>query len=151
MDSTEVRAELREVEERLKKIDHDRRKLVQIREGLEAWLDLQGSNGKTPAYLRPKKSRSQPKGARSLRSAVLQVLQEAGGEPLHVRDILVRAQAMGAATEAKNPAHVLDLICYSLLKRGGQPLQRVAPSTWRWIAEDDEPAWLRAVTESPTT
>ena len=76
-----------------------------------------------------------PKGKVSLRSTVLQVIRDARGQSLHTAEIYKRARAAGASTEAKNPPAIIDLVSYSL-KKSGQPIEKSAPRTWRWVGED---------------
>lgn len=79
---------------------------------------------------------SRTKGTIGMVTAVLNVLKEAKGEPMHVREILPRALAMGAITESKDPANVVDLVAFNL-RRDGKPVEKVAAKTWRFIGDLD--------------
>jgi hypothetical protein len=63
---------------------------------------------------------------------VVDVLKEARGEPLHVKEIWRRVSAKGAKTAAKSPLGAIDLTCYSILKYHPKALEKVRPRTWRW-------------------
>jgi hypothetical protein len=77
---------------------------------------------------KPQKNRT--KGVRSLRGAVLEVLQKAEG-PLTTKEIWRRVQDLGAETDAHNPVAVVDLTVYQL-KRTGEPVKKVGPATWEY-------------------
>lgn len=77
-------------------------------------------------------------GTIGLVSAVLAVLREAKGEPLHVRDILPRALEKGAKTNARNPLGVVDMVAANL-RRDGKPVAKAGPRTWRWVGENPLP------------
>lgn len=77
-------------------------------------------------------------GTIGLVSAVLEVLQDAQGEPLHVKAILPRALAKGARTNAKNPLGVVDMVAANL-RRDGKPVDKTGPRTWRWVGASPLP------------
>lgn len=147
MDKTTAKGELRAVQERIAVIDLERDALLKWRDGLESWLALQGTNGSasvaTAKVVQPKLGLGGPKsapsgkpvGTVSLRSAVLDIVREAGGRPLAATDILRLARSRGADSAAKNPEQVVDLILYTLRKRNHQPLERVDKGTWRWVGQ----------------
>jgi hypothetical protein len=86
-----------------------------------------------PPFIEPsstKRGRA-PKGTISFRQAVLTVIRDARGEPLHVKEILARTKKMGAITTAKDPHAITDLMSYSLMK-SGEPMKKVAGRTWAW-------------------
>jgi hypothetical protein len=131
MEEKAVRKHLDEVKEALKANEDEHEVLLALLRGYEGWLRLHGSNGEAQLPLvEAKRSATAPKGAVSFRRAVLAVLKDAHGEPLHTREILRRAQMMGAATAAKQPDAITDLMCYSLKKQ--YPLVKTGPRTWRW-------------------
>ena len=132
MEEKTVREHLAEVREALKKNEEEREFLLSVLRGYEGWLRLRGSNGRQLEFVESKAGPSAPKGTVSFRSAVLTVVREAHGEPLHSKEILRRARAMGATTTAKQPEAITDLMCYSLKKN--YPLEKVAGRTWRWAA-----------------
>jgi len=139
MEEKTVRDHLAEVREALKRNEEEREVLLALLRGYEGWLRLRGSNGATQLILaEPKAAPAVPKGAVSFRSAVLTVLREAHGEPLHSREILKRVLSMGATTTAKQPQAITDLMCYSL--RDAYPIKKVGPRTWAWISEPQGPS-----------
>ena len=70
-----------------------------------------------------------PLPAISYRSAVLRVLREAHGEPLHTKEIARRAEAVGGKSAAKDPIAITDLVIHNLAK--SHPVTKTAPRTWR--------------------
>lgn len=140
MDKTSVKAQLDQVKDRLSVLDAERDVLNTIRAGLEAWLTLGDKgrvNGAKQPTLRlgdPKAPTGKPVGSVSLRGQVLPILQ-AAGHPMTTAEIYASAQGRGAASGAKDPAGVVDLILYTMKKRNGAPVQRVGPQTWRWAGE----------------
>jgi hypothetical protein len=141
MDEQTVRQHLAEIRMRLDELDQEREVLLNLLNGYEGWLNLYTSRDGQQAVLmeappvRPRQPRNRPKGSVSLRSAVLHVLREARGAPLHTREILLRAQQLGARTTGKEPLGVTDLTAYSLNKTG-QPIEKVGPRTWRWAGDE---------------
>ena len=142
MDAEIVKKHLAEVNEQLGQLEEERDVLVSLVRGYEGWLRLHGhSNGSKPVEAVPiplpikklRKARTAIQGTISMRSAVQTVLQRAHGEPIHSREILSRARALGAETTSKNPEGVIDLICYTLKQRKKVPLERIGPMTWRWV------------------
>jgi len=145
VDATKARQQLREWNEQLSRLDEEREVLLSLVRGFEGWLRLHGDVAlhapvkAAPSIERPRtRRRTAPrpatslKGSISLRKAVLQVLREAHGEPVHVREILARIEALGAVTEAKNPLKIIDLIASGAKTRNHEPIERVSPRSWRW-------------------
>lgn len=142
MDEKKARRQLQDVKVALNKLDEEREFLVSLIHGYEGWLRLHGSsNGAATLTVRPRAARQSgaartaPKGSVSLRQAVLQIVREAQGSPVHIREILARALAMGAATNAQHPERIVDLVAYNLKSRSNQPLERVSPRSWRWTGK----------------
>lgn len=137
MNETDIRKQLEEVRVALKSNEDEHTVLESLLKGYEGWLRLRGgANGATqlslPPLIVPAKKRGRgPKGTISFRQAVLTVVREARGEPLHVREILARTKKMGAITAAKDPFAITDLMSYSLMK-AGEPMKKVAGRTWIW-------------------
>lgn len=144
MDEPTVRRQLAEVQAALDGIEQEREVLLSLARGYEGWLRLHGLNGQKPAKpsLQASAKRRITKGSvgraveqvvgeLSYRRAVLDVLKEARGEPLHVKEILNRARAKGANTKAKDPVGITDLLLYSSEKQG-QPVRKSGPRTWKW-------------------
>ncbi len=129
MDRATVRKQLDEVRTALKRNEDEHRVLVSLLQGYEGWLRLNPETEVQQLALVPEGPTR--KGSMSFRSAVLRVLQEARGEPLNVREVLVRATTLGAITGAKNPLGAVDLMAYSLAKN--HPVEKVGPRTWRFI------------------
>ena len=131
MEEKTVRTHLDEVKGALKKNEEEHDVLLSLLRGYEGWLRLHGSNGAAQLTLvEPKPRVTTPKGIISFRSAVIAVIKEAHGEPLHTKEILRRALSRGATTAAKQPENITDLMCYSLMK--DYPVAKVAPRTWSW-------------------
>lgn len=142
MDAPMAREQLRELNEALKKVDEEREVLLSLVRGYEGWLRLHGNKGDTataplpvPAPRAKAKRSTATLGTISLRKAVLQVIREAHGSPVHIKEISARAQALGATTTAKDPFRIVDLVAYNLKTRSDQPLERVSPRSWRWTGE----------------
>lgn len=140
MDPSAIRQQLDEVRGALSRNEEEHEVLVSLMKGYEGWLRLnpepQPSFQMVPEPVakpgrNASKGRNATKGTQSFRSAVLQVLRAARGEPLNVREILIRVTALGAVTGAKNPLGAVDLMAYSLAKN--HPVFKVGPRTWRYI------------------
>ena len=73
----------------------------------------------------------------SLRAAILQVLRESKGEPLHVKEVLQQVEALGAHVRSANNDKVsrVDVGIYGL-KRQGLPVERVRTRTWKYLGGD---------------
>lgn len=140
MDEKSVRAQLDDVSRELDTLDERREVLLSLVRGFEGWLRLDGSRATTfplpEPPSKPRESLTAQKGSVSVRSAVLQVIKDARGEPLHAREIARRMIALGAVTAAKDPPAIVDLVAGSLSKRDGLPIEKVAGRTWRWKVEN---------------
>lgn len=132
VDEAEIRRQLEDYKRRLGGIDDERAALIEVVRSLESLLKAVGrpdhvSEG--PLTFPPARTKSStPVGSVSMRSAVAQVMRDAKG-PLHTREVMSRAQAMGASTNAKVPLSVVDLVLLNLAKNG--KAERTAPRTWR--------------------
>jgi hypothetical protein len=148
MDTDTIRKHLAELQDRMERINNESqmiRHLIIGYEGLLRMADpapplLNGKTASAPAK-KPQAARaasgrpsSRQKGSVSLSSAIVRVLQGAEGQPLHTSEIVRRAQAMGAVSEAEHPERVIDLILYGHRKRG-KPVDRTGPLEWRWVGE----------------
>ena len=129
--------------EQLQQIEHNRRAMLRVKETLEAVRDWNGRTTKpTPVRVHP----AEPKGSMAVRQAVIEVLKEAQGQPLHSRLILGRVRAKGAIIDADDPVGVIDLAAYNIRDRNLAPLAKVGPRTWRYVGP---PAEDRALAEVP--
>lgn len=131
MDEKEIRKQLQEVRTSLRRNEEEHAVLVSLVKGFEGWLRLSGLNGRKPtqsqfADVSPAPSEQK---APAFRQAVLQVVKEAQGEPLHVGEILRRAKKLGANTSSKNPENSTDLSLYKW-KSNGEPVEKVRARTW---------------------
>jgi hypothetical protein len=134
LDEVTIRRQLEDYRGRLARMDDERSALTEVVRSLESLLKAVGlpdhTSGGPPTFPPPRPKVSTPVGTVSMRSAVAQVMREANGRPLHTREVMARAQAMGASTNAKVPLSVVDLVLLGLLKKGS--VEKVAPRTWRW-------------------
>ena len=141
MDEPTIRRQFSEFKNRLARIHDEQQALQDIVKGYETLLramaepDYQ-SSGPLDFPAPPGAPLNKP--IVSMRSAVARILQDAAGSPVHSREILERAQAMGASTTAKQPVSVVDLIVLGLLNK--KKVEKVAPRTWRWISVPEKPA-----------
>jgi hypothetical protein len=137
MDEATIRRQLAEFKNRLAHMDEERDGLRKIVEGYETLLRAMSATetGPEPSPARSKRhgAKNAPVGAVSMRSAITRVLYEASGAPLHSKEILARAEALGATTNAKAPLSVVDLVLLGLASRGR--VEKVAPRTWKWSGE----------------
>ena len=134
MDEDSARKMLEEFKAQLTRFEEERDYLLSLVKGLEGWLRVHVTrNGSLPQPSLFDGVATKPKGTISLRGAVVEVLKEARGEPLHVKEILQRITAKGAKTSAKSPLGAVDLTCYSILKYHPKALEKVRPRTWRWL------------------
>jgi hypothetical protein len=147
VDEAAVREQLEQVRVALARNEEEHEALVTIVKGFEAWLRLNTRPAVTlplPVVAakienaKPPLARHAVKGKLSVRQAVLQVLKDARGEPLHAKEIARRVSEMGAVTSSKNPAGVVGLVANSLQTRDSQPIEKVAGQTWRWAATGDQ-------------
>jgi len=134
MDEQMVREHIGEIRERLKTIETEREVLLTLLRGYEGWLRLysNGAAGAQLPLLAPTVTQTAPKRV-SFRGAIRQVLKAARGEPLHVKEIWLRVQELGAHTRSKDPVAAIDFTCYSF--KGA--IKKVAPRTWRWVEDDN--------------
>ena len=141
MEEKTVRAQLEEVQRALSRTEEEREVLISLVRGYEGWLRIHGVREGPSQPLPLRKSAGgrgrKPKGRISLRSAVREVLREAQGEPLHSRELARRVLERGAVSESKKPANVVALVALGL-KRAGEPVDKVAPNTWAWVADDKQ-------------
>lgn len=140
MDAKTVRAHLAEIQSQLARNEDEHEVLLSLARGYEGWLRL---NPEAPApqmkltFEPEPRNRSSPKGSRSFRGAILQVIKDARGEPITTREILPRALALGAATAAKNPLGTVDLMAHSLAKSKHPQIEKVGPRLWRYRGHED--------------
>lgn len=152
MDETSVRAQLREVQNALKVNEQEHEVLMSLLAGLEGWLRLPRRNTNASGMT----SVSSPEGHEddvdpnrpSYRKAVLAVLQESPGQPIHTAELVKRVADKGARSNAKDVKGITDLNVLSLMKHHPE-IQKVAPRTWTWmpngkVSESDKPV-LKAV------
>ena len=143
MDNETIRQQLAAYQGELVRLDHERQMILKIIEGIQALaaLNQQRAQITQPSLPFPPESSPQPissgrpKGTIALRQAVFRVIREGRGRPIPIREILARAQAMGAVSESKNPLRVVDSLAYNWQK-AGEPVVRVSPSSWKWDGED---------------
>ena len=138
MEAKTVRLNLEEIRGALARNEAERDVLVTLLKGYEGWLRLNPEALDPPQMSLPLVQQRLPgptiPGTPSMRGAVLRVLREARGEPLHSKEILRRVTALGAVSNAKNPLGMMDLLAYSLAK--SHPMKKVGPRTWRYYADD---------------
>jgi len=128
MDEKTVRDHMDTIRARLRQLEAERDVLQTLLRGYEGWLRVY-VNGNAPSQL------SLPPappihGKMSIRRAIVQVLKDARGEPLHCKEIWRRAEELGAKTTSKNPAAAVDFTAYTL-----KEIKKVAPRTWSYIGE----------------
>jgi hypothetical protein len=135
IDTGALRKELEKLRDEIAELDGRRETLLTAYKGLEAFMALRSGNGRarqlkmTPVRGR---SRNEPKGTISMASASLTVLEEAQGAPLHAGEIYTRAQRLGAISEAKQPAGIVDLELRKHLAMGA-PIASLGERVWRWV------------------
>lgn len=133
MDENAIRNTMDELRSELEQIDARRERVLEAYKGLEALLALQSGGSNPPLFSMPSSNNvTKPKGKRSMRGAVLQVVKDAHGQPLHSTEILKRARALDANTSAKDPTAIIDLLMYAY-KKEGQPVEKTEPRTWRYV------------------
>lgn len=129
MNEIAVRDHLSELKARLELLDEERGVVIDLIRGYEGWLRLHARGPVEMPGMIPGKKVTRWK--LSIRQAIIKTLKDAHGEPIHAKEILRRISEMGVRPNAKDPAGVIDLSCHSL-KKGGKPIERSAPRTWRW-------------------
>lgn len=129
MNEKTVRDHMETIRARLRQLDTERDVLGTLLKGYEGWLRVY-INGGTPSQLPLQAMRSTIQGKMSIRRAVIQVLKDARGEPLHCKEIWRRAQEIGAKSKAKNPIAAIDFTGYTLPE-----IKKVAPRTWKYIGD----------------
>ena len=142
MDGQTLRQRLREATTEYSDLEARREALANIIKGYEQLIRLDGTpelpQAQPEAQTLPLPIDGSAKGTVSFRSAVIRVLKDAHGEPLHIKEIYQRAVALGAVSGAKEPVRVTDLLIYSLIKRSQMPIDKTAPATYRWAGGDDD-------------
>jgi hypothetical protein len=135
MDEQMVRKHIGEIRDRLRVIESERDVLLTLLRGYEGWLRLYANGHLTSQLPLPITAHTGRKEKRvSFRGAIRQVVEEAHGEPLHVKEIWRRVQELGAMTKSKDALAAIDFTCYSMRER----MKKVAPRTWQSL--DDEAA-----------
>lgn len=134
LDEKAIRRQLVEFEGRLVSLDDERQALLDVVKGYKALLKAMSAPDSVtrepfPQLTLPTRS-SAVVGSISMRSAVPTVL-ERSAQPMHSRDVWEAVQRLGAATAAKDPIAVVDLVILGLHQRG--KVEKVGPRTWRWI------------------
>jgi hypothetical protein len=131
-----ARQHLSEVRAELNRLDKDRATLLNLVKNYEEFLQLRAGNGQ--ATVEPSE---EPRGGRNDReprsgtiatkTAIEKVLSERG-ETLHWKEIVRRANLLGAAIK-QNPNYPgnsgIDFQLYALRDEG--KIQKVGPGTWR--------------------
>lgn len=137
IDENTIRSQLADFKSRLAQLDGERQALADIVKGYESLLRAMAGPDYRSAALPsfPAAATVRNSSVLSMRSAVARVLREATG-PLHSKEILAKAQEMGASTTAKEPVAVVDLIVLGFSRKGR--VEKVKPRTWRWISEAGE-------------
>ena len=138
MDEETIRTQLREAQASLERNTEEREAILAMVKACEGWLrtfakrtlplPFASEPAPQPSQPRPRAS-NEPRGEISMRSAVLKVIREAHGEPLHVREILHRARALGAETAGKNPEAIVDLIALTFRRIANGSKRRRLSST----------------------
>jgi len=136
MDADTVSKQLQEVQAELRRVEATRDVLTNLVKGYEGWLQLkeagvQGSLLPDAVEKAVQKRSTEKRGVISVRGAILQVLKDAHGEPLHAAEIWKRAYNMGARTKVAEPKDLMDLNLISLRKRHPE-ITRVEPRTYVW-------------------
>ncbi|MGH7487339.1 MAG: hypothetical protein ACREMY_17325 [bacterium] len=143
MDAKTARAHLTDVQAQLARNEDEHEVLVNLARGYEGWLRLNPDNSAAQppqmslTFQPEPANRSEPKGSRSFRGAILQVIKDARGEPISTREILPRALALGAITESKNPLGTVDLMVHSLTKIKHPVIEKVGPRLWRYTGPQE--------------
>lgn len=140
MDEATVRRNLAELREELARFDDERNVVISLIRSYEAWLRIRGKDVSQPLPLplstvtvaqpEAEANRDGEGPAVSFRGAVVQVLRDAHGEPLHAKEILGRVEALGARTTAKNKLSVVSLAIRGLTDK--HPIEKAGPRMWRW-------------------
>lgn len=145
MDESSVRGQLKEVQNALKINEQERDVLMSLLTGLEGWLRLPGRESQMRPHKAttvggmqtPDESAEEPKRP-SYRQAVLEVLQESPGQPIHTAELVKRVAAKGAVSNAKDVKGITDLNILNLMKTHPE-IEKVAPRTWKWVPEESRP------------
>ena len=136
-----VREFMEKAKDALDEIEQERENLITMVRSCEEWLRINSGriNGTTlSSQISQKETRRSTgsqfttKGSMSLRAGILQTVRDARGAPLHVTEIWRRMEAQGAKSDAADPINVVGTIT-SALRRRGEPIEQVAPRTWRWV------------------
>ena len=134
----EAREELASIAQEREALDRRQEVLLHLRDGFEGWLRLKGLpeealqpsasldgeavlHGFEGIARKPVRGKP-PKGTIPYMEAIIRVLDEARGEPLHRTEIVRRAEALGARSEAKSVAGLVDTMCKRIpgAQRAGQ-------------------------------
>jgi hypothetical protein len=103
-------------------VDTIRRQLRHVEARREALCEVLAGYEKLAKLDRARRD-TKPKGSISLRGAVLQVIKDASSA-IKPADIWVRAKQLGAASAAKDPVAICDLMAYQLSK--SRPLKKTS-------------------------
>lgn len=130
-----LRRELHEREKEAARLQADLSALRNMVGGYELWLQNHGRQTEQTEEVTQHPRFVEVKAPPiSFRSAVRKVVEDAGGEWLHLNEILGRAEALGAHTNAKRKANTVDFVLYNL-RESGQPLEKKQGGFWRWTGD----------------
>ena len=146
MDADSIRQQLRDIQIQLERVEAERTALMNLATGFESWLRVYDPKQKSfqvalpvegmpSGNAKPKtknKRSSALKGTISIRGAIREVLVAARGNQLHSVEIWNRAAAMGARTDARTPADLVDLNLVSIRKRDPR-FKKVGTRTFAFI------------------
>ena len=121
-----MREQMESIRAELNTLDSERAVLEDLLKGYESWFRLHSKNGTEPSLQLPLQSMS-------FRDGVSEVLRQARGEPLHVKEIWRRMQSLGVKSSSKRPDNFVAL--YTNRITG---MEKVAPATFRLRLEEGE-------------
>ena len=127
MDERQVRLQLDETKELIRRNEEEHEVLETLIKGLEGWLRLHGAvqNGKSSPQLTLTVDANGNVG--SWRKVCGGIVKDARGEAIHSKEVWARAQAIGLRTKGKFPVSAVDLTL-----RAMEQIEKVGPRLWRW-------------------
>lgn len=144
MDERPIRETLDTLRLQLALVEQEHQALLSSIKGLEELLRIHSGSApvgtdatqthaarRRPVPPRQETGKFAQKGQIPLSTAIIRVLRDVGrGRAMHVNDIWIRAQALGAASSSKDKLSNVDSITKTLI--GKQPIQRVRSREYRW-------------------
>ncbi len=132
----DAQREYDDLEAQRRQIDDDLGALAALITGYKAFLRHAAGDDEDDELPLPAHG---PKGTISVRDATIEVMRTHPGRRMHVNEILDKARALGARTDARAPANMIDKNLVLLMNGPMPAIERLGGRVWRLkLTEDAE-------------